>query len=94
MRYASILVVVLIVVSYFWSQSAGATDSSPDIVRYCRNLERSTEGRGKQIQIPNTKQALVCWGYMRAMQDMSVLVTPEGRKLIGSCPPEQTTLCD
>jgi hypothetical protein len=29
---------------------------------------------------------------MQAMQDMSVLVTPEGRRLIGSCPPEQTTL--
>ena len=92
MKYASILVVVLVVVSNLWSELADATESAPDIVRYCRNLERSTKGRGKQIRIPNTKQALVCWGYMQAMQDMSVLVTPEGLKLIGSCPPEQTTL--
>jgi hypothetical protein len=92
MRYASILVVVLIAVSNFWSQSASATESALDMVRYCRNLERSTKGRGKQIRIPNTTQALECWGYMQAVQDMSVLVTPEGRRLIGSCPPEQTTL--
>jgi hypothetical protein len=91
MRYASILVVFLIFVNS-WSQSAGATASAPDMVHYCWNLERGTKGRAKEIRIPNTRQALLCWGYMQAMQDMSVLVTPEGRTLIGSCPPEQTTL--
>jgi hypothetical protein len=92
MRYTSVVVVFLISVLNSSSQSAGATERAPDMVHYCRNLERGTKGRAQQIRIPDTRQALQCWGYMQAMQDMSVLVTPEGRRLIGSCPPEQTTL--
>jgi hypothetical protein len=92
MRYASILVVILISVSNSWSQTAGATESASDMVHYCQTLERGTKGRGKHIRIPNTKQALLCWGYMQAMQDISVLVTSEGNRLVGSCPPEQTSL--
>ena len=92
MRYASILVVVLISASNSWSQTSGATERAPDMIHYCQKLERGTKGRGEQIRIPNTKQALLCWGYMQAMQDISVLVTSEGRRLISSCPPEQTTL--
>jgi hypothetical protein len=75
-----------------WFQPAGATETAPKMAKYCQNLERGTKRTGRHIWIPNTKQALLCWGYMQAMQDMSVLVTPEGRRLIGSCPPEQTTL--
>ena len=92
MRYASFLVVFLIAVSNSWSQSVGASESTAKMVHYCQNLERGTKGRGKHIRIPNTRQALLCWGYMQAMQDISVLVTQDGRRLVGSCPPEQTTL--
>ncbi len=92
MRYARILIVVLVFVSNLWSQTAGASERAPDMVRACKNLLRGTKGRGEHIRIPNTKQALLCWGYMQAMQDISVLVTLEGRRLVGSCPPEQTTL--
>src|SRR5260370_16781871 len=92
MRYASFLVVFLIAVSNSWSQSVGASESTAKMVHCCQNLERGTKGRGKHIRIPNTRQALLCWGYMQAMQDISVLVTQDGRRLVGSCPPEQTTL--
>ncbi len=92
MRYASILVVVLISASNSLSQTAGATEGASDMVHNCQNLERGTKGRGEHVRIPNTRQALLCWGYMQAMQDISVLVTSEGHRLAGSCPPERTTL--
>ena len=92
MRYASILAAVVISASNSWSETADASESTPDMVRYCQNLEKGTKGKGEHIRIPNTKQALLCWGYMQAMQEISVLVTSEGRRLTGSCPPEQTTL--
>jgi hypothetical protein len=92
MRYAGIFVAVLISASNSWSQTADANESTPDMVHYCQNLERGQRGNGEHIRIPNTKQALLCWGYMQAMQDISVLVTSEGRRLVGSCPPEQTRL--
>src|SRR6266849_2131608 len=46
----------------------------------------------KQIRIPFTKKALVCWGYMQAMQDLSVVADEDGRRIMGACPPERTTL--
>jgi hypothetical protein len=86
------LAVLLIAVSNSWPQPARATESGADMVHDCQTLERGTRGRGKHIWIPNTRPALLCWGYMQAMQDMSVLVTPEGRRIIGACPPEETTM--
>lgn len=92
MRHMIILIVVLIATSTTCPQRADAIESGTELANYCQSLERTTKGTGEHVHIPNTKQALLCWGYMQAMQDMSVLVTPQGRRLIGSCPPEQTTL--
>ena len=41
--------------------------------------------------IPRTREALTCWGYMQAMQDLSVLSDEDGHRIMGACPPEQTT---
>ena len=49
-------------------------------------------GTGEQIRIPFTKKALVCWGYMQAMQDLSVLADEDGR--MGACPSQRTTLLE
>ena len=66
-------------------------DSARELVNACQDLEKDREGSGKDILIPNSTEALICWGYMQAMQDLSVLVDQSGRRLIGSCPPEETT---
>jgi hypothetical protein len=58
---------------------------------YCQSLKRGARGAGRQIYIPNTREALTCWGYMQAMQDLSVLVDENGHRIMGACPPEQTT---
>src|SRR2546425_3515722 len=46
---------------------------------------------GRQIYISRTREALTCWGYMQAMQDLSVLSDEEGHRIMGACPPEQTS---
>jgi Rap1a immunity proteins len=38
-----------------------------------------------------TREALTCWGYMQAMQDLSVLADENEHRIMGACPPEQTT---
>ncbi len=92
MRNAIILTVILIAASTARPQGAGAIESESELAKYCQSLESGTKGTGPHIRIPNTKRALLCWGYIEAMQDLSVLVSPQGQRLLGSCPPEQTTL--
>jgi Rap1a immunity proteins len=91
MKYSFALLVALIAASTY-SQQASAVESARDLAVYCQKLERGTKGAAHHIQIPNTKEALLCWGYMRAMQDMSVLAYEDGIRIMGSCPPEQTTV--
>src|ERR1700676_5319855 len=91
MRY-TILFFITLNVALAISSPGRAGDRAPRMSDYCQALEKGTKKSGEHLRIPNTKEALLCWGYMQAMQDLSVLVTPEGQSLIGSCPPEQTTL--
>ena len=72
--------------------SAHAMGSAREVADDCRSLLRATIGSGKEIRIPFTKKALVCWGYMQAMQDLSVLADEHGRRFMGACPPQRTTL--
>ena len=70
---------------------AHAIESPRELVEACQSLERATTGKEKHVRIPNTPQALLCWGYMQAVQDLSVLADESGNRLLGSCPPENTT---
>ena len=70
------------------SLSAHAMGSTRELADDCRSLLHAKTGAGEQICIPFTKKALVCWGYMQAMQDLSVLADEDGR------PPERTTLLE
>jgi hypothetical protein len=72
--------------------SAHAMGSGRELADDCRTLLKAKRGAGEQIQIPFTKKALVCWGYMQAMQDLSVLADEDGRRIMGACPPQRTTL--
>ena len=73
---------------------AGDAGSTRDLARDCQTLLRGKKGTGNKIQIPFTERALVCWGYMQAMQDFAVLGDADGRRLLGACPPEKTTLIE
>jgi Rap1a immunity proteins len=88
MRYALALLVLMTASN--WSQ-ANAIENARALASYCQKLEQGTKGAAQHIRIPNTKEALLCWGYMQAVQDLSVLVYEDGTGIMGSCPPEQTT---
>jgi len=91
MKLAFVLLIAAAALCNFTNEAA-AIDNAGDLASSCHSLEKGAKGTGRQIRIPNTKSALLCWGYMRAMQDVSVLTDENGRRLIGSCPPERTTL--
>src|SRR5262249_20719039 len=91
MKYARILSIGLVVtVAFAWS-AAAAVANARELADYCQSLERDAEGTRRQVYIPRTSEALTCWGYMQAMQDLSVLADEEGHRIMGACPPEQTT---
>jgi hypothetical protein len=75
-------------------RNAWAIDTPRQLARYCERLEKGAKGSGDQVQIPNTKEALLCWGYMSAMQDISVLANKDGSRIMGACPPEESTLLE
>jgi len=90
MRYARTLLIGLVAtVAFAWS--AAAIENADELAGYCQSLERGAKGAGRHIYIPSTREALTCWGYMQAMQDLSVLADENGHRIMGACPPEQTT---
>jgi Rap1a immunity proteins len=90
MRYVRILSMGLIAaVAFAWS--AAAIENADELAGYCQSLERGAKGAGRHIYIPSRREALTCWGYMQAMQDLSVLADENGHRIMGACPPEQTT---
>src|SRR5262245_18239476 len=90
MRYARILSTGLVAtVAFAWS--AAAIENADELARYCQSLERGAKGVGRRIYIPSTREALTCWGYMQAMQDLSVLADENGHRTMGACPPERRT---
>jgi hypothetical protein len=92
MEYARILSIGLVAtVAFAWSSAAAAVENARELADYCQSLERGTKGAGRHIYIPRTWEALTCWGYMQAVQDLSVLADEEGHRIMGACPPEQTT---
>jgi len=90
MKYARALLIGLIAtVAFPWS--AAAIENADELAGYCQSLERGAKGVGRHIYIPSTREALTCWGYMQAMQDLSVLADENGHRIMGACPLEQTT---
>src|SRR5262249_48544458 len=91
MKYARILSIGLVVtVAFAWS-AAVAVESARELAGYCQSLERGAKGAGRHIYIPSTWEALACWGYMRAMQELSVPADANGQRILRDCAPEQTT---
>ena len=91
MKYARILSIGLVVTGAFAWSAAAAIENARELAAYCQSFGRGAKGAGRHIYIPRTWEALTCWGYMQAMQDLSVLADEEGHRIMGACPPEQTT---
>jgi Rap1a immunity proteins len=86
------LILVLLVAAL--PLDAHAAGSAQDLAGQCQMLLRGKRGSGEHIRIPFTKPALVCWGYMQAMQDFAALVDEDGRRMLGVCPPDRASLLD
>ena len=70
--------------------TSGAT-SSAELLRSCveiMNMARPTEGG--EVDIPSN--GLICWYYMSAIQNMSVLEDVHGVRLLGICAPPNIPL--
>jgi hypothetical protein len=59
-RYAFVLLMALTACSF--SKTASAIENARSLASYCRSLEKGTTGAGRHVRIPNTKEALLCWG--------------------------------
>jgi Rap1a immunity proteins len=90
-RTALVAAVFLIVL---FPRHLAAIESARELVGYCEAAEKGVTGSGHEVEIPATPEALQCWGYMEAFQDLSALVDQSGTRLLGVCPPEQGTLLD
>src|SRR5262245_66251979 len=88
MKYARILSIGLVVtVAFAWS-AAAAVENARELAGYCQSLERGAEGTRRQIYIPRTSEALTCWGYMQATQDLSVGADEEGHRIVSAWAPK------
>ena len=92
MPRALVLILVLLVAAM--PREAYAVGSARELAGDCQTLLAGKHGSGEHIRIPRTKPALVCWGYMQAMQDFAALVDENGRRMLGVCPPDEATLLD
>jgi Ssp1 endopeptidase immunity protein Rap1a len=71
---------------------ASSTTSS-ELLRSCLDI-LSGVGPKTEDEVDIPQSGLTCWYYMSAIQNMSVLETPRGVRLLGICAPPQTMLMD
>ena len=74
-----------------WSGNALAFESPRELADACQVVAKAARGTGWHIRIPASRDALMCWGYMQAVQDFLVLADASGRRILGSCPPDDVT---
>ena len=91
MRY--VRTVLLGAVACIVALNAASSTTSRELLRSCIEVVSKvipkTDG---EVDIPQT--GLSCWYYMPAIQNMSVIETPHGVRLLGICAPPETTLMD
>jgi Rap1a immunity proteins len=86
------IIALALVVMPFSSRPVQAFETARELASQCKSVEASALLSEHDAYIPGTSGALQCWGYMQAMQDLLVLVDEDGRRIMGVCPNEQTSL--
>jgi len=67
------------------------SETGNGLLQACEALEREIRISGRDVQLPERADVHICWGYMGAVQDFSVMVD-DGKTLFRSCPGPKTTL--
>jgi len=86
-RFAALL---LVAACFFAPRQAGAITTG-ELLQSCQAASAVARA-GATLDIPSA--GLPCWYYMSAMQNMAVLVDESGTRLLGVCPPPDSTVMD
>lgn len=76
------------------AEPIGALDSGHTLAQACRSMERTAQAAGRRTKARVTADAVLCLGYMQAMQNLAVLTDENHQRFLGSCPAADTTLDD
>jgi len=89
----SLLAALLGAIACLAATNSASAMTSGELMRGCREIvNRVRPKTGGEVDIPLT--GLSCWYYLSAIQNMSVLETQHGVRLLGICAPPDTTLMD
>jgi hypothetical protein len=92
-RYAVLTVALLGAAMWSLACTDVVAESPQDILRSCDAVIRAAgTAKGAELDIPAA--GTPCWYYMSAVQNMSALVNEKGKRLLGICPPNDSTLLD
>lgn len=86
----SLATAVIVATPAFATEPSGVIDSAHGLAHACQLFERMPTAATKATRVP--ADAVVCVGYMQAMQDLAVLSDVNRQRLLGSCPATTTTL--
>lgn len=91
MRY--IVAALVLLIACLLAQHRATALTSNELLQSCQTITRTISTK-KQPTIDIPEAGLACWYYMSAMQNMSVLVDGSGVRLLGVCPPSESTVLD
>ena len=67
---------------------AVAIQNAAELLSACEDFERNVKDKGGgQLSLPLKGDVYTCFGFMNAIQDLSVLLNSDTTRLLGSCPP-------
>jgi hypothetical protein len=68
------------------------SETGNTLLQACEVLEREARIEEGQVRLPARTEVHRCWGYMSAVQDISVIIDDTGKPLLESCPDPKTKL--
>jgi hypothetical protein len=78
--------------SLLWREDAAAL-SLADLLTSCEVITSASRlSEENTLDIPS--EGLPCWYYMSAIQNMTALADERGERLLGICPPPDSTVLD
>jgi hypothetical protein len=92
MRLVIAAAAIVSLTCFFARENANAL-TQDELLQSCQSVtDADSRPTGGTIDIPAT--GLPCWYYMSALQNMAVLVDQHGARLLGLCPPPDSTVLD
>jgi hypothetical protein len=64
-----------------------AQDTGEQLLSNCEHLLRDMKENGSTVEFSTAPDVSICWGFMRAIQDLSALIKPDGKRLLNICTP-------